>query len=66
MVSGLLASDGELNEAQASEKVGAALELDSAVNLLSYDMINEASKGSSTAVEVIQAAAAVGHFGSSC
>ena len=59
LVSGLLASDGELNEAQASEKVGAALELDSAVNLLSYDMINEASKGSSTAVEVIQAAAAV-------
>jgi hypothetical protein len=59
LVSALLASDGSLNESQASAKVGEALGLNSAVDLLSYDMINEASNGSSTAVEVIQAAAAV-------
>jgi len=59
LVSALLASDGSLNESQASAKVGEALGLDSAVDLLSYDMINAASNGSSTAVEVIQAAAAV-------
>ena len=59
LVSALLASQGDLDEQQAAAQVSQAFGLNQNLDLLNFDMINEASDENVEAVAVIQAAAAV-------
>ena len=63
MVSALLASQGDLDEQQAAARVDQAFWIESNLDLLNFDMINEASDENVEAVAVvIQAAAAVQRY----
>ena len=57
LVSALLASQGDLDEQQAAAQVSQAFGLNQNLDLLNFDMINEASDENVEAVAVIQAAA---------
>ena len=59
LVSALLASQGDLDEQQAAAQVSQAFGLNQNLDLLNFDMINEASDENVEAVAVIQATAAV-------
>ena len=55
LVSALLASQGDLDEQQAAAQVSQAFGLNQNLDLLNFDMINEASDENVEAVAVIQA-----------